>query len=248
MDSQPNFLVEDDVGEVVRAIIAAGGANLVIVDTLAQVTPGASENGSEDMGKALRHCREIRAATGAMVLLVHHSGKDSSKGARGWSGLRGAADVEIEVSRDDDVRCATLTKLKDGEDGVEFHFMLEQVHLGVDRDGDPITSAIVDPSEPPPREEKVKPLGQRQRVLVSAIEDCQALIEGPVEVDLVLARMLDLTTHDPGPDPAKPLRDQRRSNFKKTLDGMVCEGLVYQSGSLVSLQPSAANDDEGGVV
>lgn len=28
------------------------------------------------------------------VVLVHHSGKDSSKGARGWSGLRAAAVVK----------------------------------------------------------------------------------------------------------------------------------------------------------
>ncbi len=248
MNSQPNFLVEDDVGEVVRAIVAAGGADLIIVDTLAQVTPGANENGAEDMGKALRNARAIKEQTGAMVLLVHHSGKDQSKGARGWSGLRAAADVEIEVSRTDDMRCAKVTKLKDGEDGEEFHFLLEQIHLGFDRDGDAVTSVVVEPVDPPPREEKVKLLGKNQRTLRDAIEDLQAFAEGPVEVEAVLARVLELIPHDPGADPENPVRDQRRTNFTKTLKGMVSTGLVHQSGSQVSLQPIALNDDEGGVV
>lgn len=247
MNSQPNFLVEDDVSEVVRAIIAAGGADLIIVDTLAQVTPGANENGAEDMGKALANARQITSATGAMVLLVHHSGKNTKQGARGWSGLRGAADVEIEISCNDEGRCATVTKLKDGADGEAFHFVLEEVQLGVDRDGDAITSAAVELSDPPPREEKVKPLGKAQKAVVVALEDLQCFIEDPVEVDLVLDRMLELTTHDPGPDPEKPRRDQRRSNFKKTMEGMVLEGVVYQSGTGFSLQPIAVNDDEGSV-
>ena len=248
MNSQPNFLVEDDVGEVVRAIVAAGGADLIIVDTLAQVTPGANENGAEDMGKALANARQITSATGAMVLLVHHSGKDQSRGARGWSGLRAAADVEIEVSRTDDMRCAKVTKLKDGEDGDEFHFLLEQIHLGFDRDGDAITSVVVEPVDPPPREEKVKLLGKNQRTLKDAIEDLQTFVEGPVEVETVLARVLELIPYDPGADPENPLRDQRRTNINKTLKGMVSAGLVHQSGSQVSLQPIAVNDDEGGVV
>mgnify|MGYP003346413027 CR=1 FL=1 len=109
--------------------------DVVIVDTWAQTTPGANENSGEDMGKALAHCKGIHRATGAMVMLVHHSGKDASRGARGWSGLRAAADVELEVVRADEARSLTVTKLKDGEDGAEFAFRLESVVLGLDEDG-----------------------------------------------------------------------------------------------------------------
>ena len=38
----PNFLEADDISEVVASIVAAGGASLLIVDTFAQVTPGAN--------------------------------------------------------------------------------------------------------------------------------------------------------------------------------------------------------------
>jgi RecA-family ATPase len=75
----PNMLLKEDALDVCKSILASGGADLVIVDTFAQVTPGANENAAEDMGKALAHCRGIHVATGAVVLLVHHSGKDQSR-------------------------------------------------------------------------------------------------------------------------------------------------------------------------
>ncbi|NLX17355.1 MAG: AAA family ATPase, partial [Ramlibacter sp.] len=93
----PNMLAKTDALDVAKAIKAFGGADLVIVDTFAQVTPGGNENSGEDVGLALTHLKGIHRASGALVLLVHHSGKDASKGARGWSGLRAAVDVELEV-------------------------------------------------------------------------------------------------------------------------------------------------------
>lgn len=141
----PNFLDRDEVLEVAREIVAWGRADLVILDTWAQVLPGANENSGEDIGKALGHCKGLRRATGATVMLVHHSGKDESRGARGWSGLRAAADAELEVIREGENRAVTITKMKDGEDGASYGFsLLTGVHTGMlDEDGEPITSCIV---------------------------------------------------------------------------------------------------------
>ena len=136
----PNLLVANDIKDLIAAI---GRADLVIVDTLAQTMPGGNENAGEDMGKALAHCKAIKRHTGAMVILVHHSGKDASRGARGWSGLRAAADAEFEVVRDGDRRGLRVTKLKDGDDYGEHGFELQQVELGVDEDGDKVTSCVV---------------------------------------------------------------------------------------------------------
>ena len=43
-------------------------------------------------------------------MLVHHSGKDTSRGARGASSLRSAIDTEIELTLDEDegVRTALI--------------------------------------------------------------------------------------------------------------------------------------------
>jgi KaiC/GvpD/RAD55 family RecA-like ATPase len=144
----PNLLKLDHI-QVAEQVEASGGADIIIIDTFAQVTPGANENGAEDMGKALSHCRELHEKTGAMVLLVHHAGKDASRGARGWSGIKAAADVEIEISRQDDVRCARVTKLKDSEDGAEYFFTLKTVGLGVDADGDVVSSCVLEAIDKP---------------------------------------------------------------------------------------------------
>lgn len=140
----PNFMEVSQVKDVIRAVKTYGDVGLVVVDTFAQVMAGANENAGEDVGKALKHCREIHKRTGAMVILVHHAGKDSSKGARGWSGLRAASDVEIEVNRADDDRSATVTKLKDGQDGATFGFKLNTVQVDIDEDGDAVTSCVVE--------------------------------------------------------------------------------------------------------
>ena len=139
----PNFLDGDDISEVIAEIKNLGDVDLIVTDTLAQVTPGANENTSEDMGRALGNINLLHEATGAMNLVVHHAGKDLSKGSRGWSGLKAAADVQIEVIRHENGdREIVIEKMKDGEDGVRWGFKLEVIELGIDYDGDIITSCV----------------------------------------------------------------------------------------------------------
>ena len=144
MTEAPNFLTVEDVRDVIKAIHNYGPTSLVIVDTLAQVSPGGNENSGEDMGKILVHCRAINRTTGATVMLVHHAGKDLTKGARGWSGLKAAADAELEVQRLDNIRIVRVSKLKDGQDGAAYPFKLLPVPVGMDNDGNVIESCIVE--------------------------------------------------------------------------------------------------------
>jgi RecA-family ATPase len=44
---------------------------------MSAVTPGANENSGEDVGKLIEHCKLLNKKTGALVILIHHSGKDS---------------------------------------------------------------------------------------------------------------------------------------------------------------------------
>ncbi len=170
----PNLREKADALDIAKAIKAWGGADLVIVDTFAQAMAGANENSGEDVGRALQHCKGIHTATGAPIMLVHHSGKDSSRGARGWSGLRAAADVELEVCRVNDARSVSITKQKDGDDGAEFGFSLMSVVIGVDTDGNDITSCVVDHNNEPlpekaPKKGKSDPLaglGPVQRAIM----------------------------------------------------------------------------------
>lgn len=118
---------------------------VVIIDTLAQATPGADENSAKDMGLVLQAASAIAKAINGLVILVHHSGKEASRGLRGHSSLNGAMDAVIAVERDRQTnrRSWRVTKMKDGDDGASGQFELEVVDLGPDGFGGRVTSCAV---------------------------------------------------------------------------------------------------------
>jgi hypothetical protein len=101
------------------------------------------------MGAFIKNVDAIRSATGAHVCIVHHTGKDAAKGARGHSSLRAATDTEIELTTKDGISTAQVTKQRDGKIPPPFSYTLREVVLGADSDGDPVTTCIVEPCETP---------------------------------------------------------------------------------------------------
>jgi hypothetical protein len=140
----PNLLEQADAAALYGAIVKWGKVDVIVIDTLSATAPGGNENSGEDMGRVLSHCKLLHRKTGALVVLIHHSGKDATKGARGWSGLRAAADAEIEVTRNGDFRAATITKMKDGMDGEQWPFKLKVVPLGTDLEGEEESSCVIE--------------------------------------------------------------------------------------------------------
>lgn len=217
----PNFLQKADALDVAKAIVAAGSADVVIVDTFAQVIPGANENAAEDIGKALVHCRGIHRATGAVVILVHHAGKDPTRGARGWSGLRAAADAELEVLRLPAGRLLRVSKQKDGDDGIEWGFDLEPVPIGMDEDGDVVQSCVVLPAEVA-MIGKVgqgrRPLGKWERLVQEVIGEIALGQNSGIEVAHVLA---EVVRRAPAVEVGK--RDTRKQLARRALLAL-CDG------------------------
>ncbi len=90
-------------------------------------------------------------------MLLHHSGKDISKGLRGHSSLLGAVDTELELVRVDSMiksteiagqGILTITKQKDGEDNRKIGFEVVPVVLKSSGIGlDDITSLAVQSSD-----------------------------------------------------------------------------------------------------
>lgn len=228
----PNFLHKDDPLVVAQAMRQAQGFDLVVIDTLAQVSPGANENGGEDMGRVLAHCRGLAQGTGAMVLLVHHAGKDTSKGARGWSGLHAAMDTVIEVSRVGGARRARVVKQKDGEDGQEWGFTLQPVLLGVDEDLDPITSCVVQDAAVPVPVKPGRPSKWEQRAEAALGE--LLLAGAAVSIDQVVARMI---ADELPPDDGK--KDRRREYAKPALEKLCADSrgaYVLENGVIRGLE------------
>lgn len=227
----PNLLLREDVKDLIAAIRAFGPSAVIVVDTLAQTTPGANENSGEDMGRALAHCKALHRATGALVLLVHHSGKDSSRGARGWSGLRAAVDAEIEVERFgsgnfDDARCARVSKLKGGRDGAEFGFRLNLVAIGEHDDGEVINSCVVAYETPQPRaQRKAAPKGAKEQIVMAAV---QALLD--LDDCVTQSEVIDAAVNQMVP-PERGKQDNRNRDARRAWDSLVAKNVVATDGA-----------------
>lgn len=167
IDQPVNLLAANDLRDLVQAIRGNQmEEGIVIIDTLNRAAPGADENSSAEMSQIINACKLIQQGVGGLVLLVHHSGKDATKGMRGHSSLHAALDAAIEVKRSGDDREWSVAKAKDGADGKAHPFMLEVVDMGEDEDGDTITSCVIRPSAG--AGVKVKPLTQIQQVGMDA--------------------------------------------------------------------------------
>jgi len=139
------FSEQAQTGSLIRLIQEAESQHdlkcgLVVVDTLARAMAGGDENTAMDMGRFVANCDRVRVATGAAVNIIHHTGKDASKGARGSSALRAATDTEIEV------RAGTMSiaKQRDMAPVPDATFALKSIDIGATPDGDQATACVVD--------------------------------------------------------------------------------------------------------
>ena len=149
-----------------------GKIAMIVVDTLSRAMAGGNENGPEDMTAFISNCDVLREATGATILTVHHSGKDTAQGARGHSSLRAATDTEIELQYDPEtnIRAAKATKQRDMEGNRELVFKLKVHELGEDRDGDMVTTCTIDVVADEDRQMGTikAPKGMNQKALIEA--------------------------------------------------------------------------------
>lgn len=131
-----------DLATVLQKSGQAGG--LVIIDTLSRAAHGADENSAAEMGAIISNAAKLQQLVGGLVLLVHHTGKDGTKGLRGHSSLFAALDAAVEVQRDMELgtRSWSVAKSKDDADGKRVDFELQVHGIGMDEDG-PITSCVV---------------------------------------------------------------------------------------------------------
>ncbi|MEQ9488035.1 MAG: AAA family ATPase [Alphaproteobacteria bacterium] len=119
---------------------------LVVIDTLSCVMADGEENYPSDMGRLIMNMQKIIEATGAHVMMLHHPSKDRPDEMRGHGRLKGSIDTSILLQKDELTGqiSAAIRKQKDGEEGPLATISLVAVEIGLDEDGDPITSCVVD--------------------------------------------------------------------------------------------------------
>jgi RecA-family ATPase len=106
---------------------------MIVIDTLARAFGGGNENSSDDMGAFIQATGKIQNRYKCSLMLLHHAGKDTTKGLRGHSSLLGAVDTQMEIIRFPQTRegLILMSKQKDGEDGQNYGF--EAIEVEIDR-------------------------------------------------------------------------------------------------------------------
>ena len=196
-----------------------GGPVAIVIDTVNRSLAG-SESSDEDMASYIRAADAIRAAFGCLVVLVHHSGHDSTR-PRGHSSLIGAADAQISVKKDQ-AGCvvATVELAKDGEAGAEIFSTLHVVEIGEDSDGEMVTSCVIEPAGADADAKKSSKLKGQKALAMQALYD----------------KLNEITDVRPGQKRVVPLADWKslcasrriadpdnRDNFKRTFNRWVSE-------------------------
>ncbi len=227
IDACPNLRNRSDALELTKAIIAGGGCDLLIIDTKAQVMAGGDENSSEDAGALLENIKLMQRPLKCTTLLIDHTGKDEGRGARGWSGLNGAADASLAVVRDADDRVMAVTKMKDGDDAGEYGFKLRVVEIGVDEDLDPITSCVIDhcntsAAEVTSRKKARAKIGPVQKAVLQWIDDNSIEVGAFFPVETVATGAAEAL---PVPENG---RDRRREVCRRAVGELIKAGFIEE--------------------
>jgi len=172
-----SLLHKEDTIELAATIRKSAPGAVVFLDTLAQGAPGLNENDSSQVGVVLHNLQRMAQIVAGLVIAVHHTGKDATRGPRGYSSMEPAADVVISLDKTEGLRNWKAPKVKEGEAVGEKPFRLAQIDLGLDGYGQPVTSVAIAPEEPgapfaPPRR---YPTTSNQKIAWDAVG--KALVE-----------------------------------------------------------------------
>ena len=130
---------------------------LIVIDTQARVSVGVEENSNTELGIVVERMDDLRRATEACVLVIHHTGHVGDHG-RGASAAKGALQSEMHVSKKGDnaqniVVTMKVGKQKDDEEGTDLQFGLKVITLDGETkaDGRPVTSVVLASLDTRPR-------------------------------------------------------------------------------------------------
>jgi hypothetical protein len=123
--------------------------DMIILDTKNLMFDGKEAQG-DDYGRMLRTLHHLRrAAGGAAVVLIDHSGLHDDSRTRGSNAQKGGVETEIRVTEEAGFRKAEVTRDKSGQIGTEWLYRLQRVN-NVPRPADldaPAVCVAVDPSD-----------------------------------------------------------------------------------------------------
>lgn len=115
-----DLFLDTTEGELLAQVCDKLKPVLIIIDTYATTMSG-NENDAQDSGRYVRTMKRL-ARNGAAVTLIHHSGKDTSRGARGSISMWGAMDQVYNWSATNGIVTATNKGKKGKARGLPKNF------------------------------------------------------------------------------------------------------------------------------
>lgn len=138
-----NIADEEDVNALALAALQHK-AKCIFIDTLsASIAGAAEENSNSAMAGVIANMQRLTQLTGAAVVIVHHTGNDPKRGARGAYALHANPDVSIEVSCSGEERYWRLAKSRDGKPGIGGSFKIKVVTFQPAHEDEPLESIVV---------------------------------------------------------------------------------------------------------
>jgi len=161
ISNPPGLLTDNEVKRLIATAIDVSTKmqerfevplRLIIIDTLLAAFPINDWNSPAEVSRVMDILARIAQKTGAVVLGVHHHGKDVSRGPAGSFALKAASDAVLSVFAETDNegnvtgRRMTVSKLRDGQTGWGCDFTLVPHKIGTDDEGIDIMSAYLEPT------------------------------------------------------------------------------------------------------
>jgi hypothetical protein len=198
---------------------------LIILDTLASMW---RDESNEGMALFVGHCRDLADRFDCAVLVVHHTGKDASRGERGGSALRAGVDLSLEYSREGDAGCISAVKVRGATDGMRWGYTLAPVTLGEDADGDPITAVVTAPCPPPTKGGRLTPRGTIVlRALLIATELAKANGSADIPEEVLREQAYRLL----------PDKNNKRRDFRAGRDDAITKGYIRCLDGYFAISP-----------
>lgn len=208
---------------------------LIVVDTMARSFSG-EENSAKDVSAFISSLDRWRVKLGGCtVMVIAHTGKDISKGARGSSALRAACDFEYQVTKVGHLQSLLkCTKAKDCDEPPDMRFALDKVMLGTkdkkERDEFslvPCLESVGDQADPDNEEESVfasRDQGQLVGMVRAAERNGDKITEDDLRNEFVGFRVSE---------GAKP--DTIKRGFRRLLSGCLDKGVLMKHGKYISI-------------
>ena len=206
---------------------------LVFVDTVSASFDIQEEADNAEAARVCKIMQRISEKTGAIVVPIHHYGKNASVGLRGASAWRASADIVLSVTADIDPitghvtnRQLSMGKDRDGAQGPITGFTLEPISLGVDENDNSFGSMVAVAIDMPASNASVWPthLSTFKQALMDALissgVDEQPFPKCPmvktVDVESVKTGFAALTHIDSKTEEGR--KEAIRKQFKRRLD------------------------------